>query len=197
MKKFRLYSAIVGLLFAGNVCAQDITVTDLTIEKGGSVIVPVNIQFTEKAWSGEFNIILPEGITVESITKGDLMKSDRHVVEIHGTKVLAYPEEFEDDVFASENGVFALLKLKASNSLPAGQYTGTLKNGSIGDVNGEAHDTSACTFFITVSGDATGINGITADDPNAEIYKLNGQRVDGQNAKKGVYVVNGKKVSVK
>jgi hypothetical protein len=197
MKKFRLYSAIVGLLFAGNVCAQNITITDLTIEKGGTAIVPVNIQFAEKAWSGEFNIDLPEGITIESVSKGELMNSKKHVVEFSNSKVIAYPDEFEDDVFASENGVFALLKLKASNSLPAGQYTGSLKNGVIGDVNGEAHDTSACTFFITVGGDATGINGITADDSNAEVYKLNGQRVDGQNAKKGVYVVNGKKVSVK
>lgn len=42
----------------------------------------------------------------------------------------------------------------------------------------------------------TGINKVVADDANAEVYTISGMKVDKAN-KKGVYIVNGKKVVVK
>ena len=48
---------------------------------------------------------------------------------------------------------------------------------------------------VTVTVSTTGINNISVNDPNAEVFNLNGQRV--KNVTKGVYVVNGKKVAVK
>jgi len=50
------------------------------------------------------------------------------------------------------------------------------------------------TFTFTV-GEATGINSINADDSNAPIYNVAGQRVS--KAQKGVFIQNGKKVAVK
>ena len=53
------------------------------------------------------------------------------------------------------------------------------------------------TFTITVT-DPSGIDAITVDDiENAKVYTVGGQRVDGKTAKKGVYVVNGKKMIIK
>ena len=50
------------------------------------------------------------------------------------------------------------------------------------------------TVTLTVTG-GTGINSINANDANAPIYNVAGQRVS--KAQKGVYIQNGKKVAVK
>lgn len=50
------------------------------------------------------------------------------------------------------------------------------------------------TFNLTI-GEGTGINSINADDENAPVYNVAGQRVS--KAQKGVYIQNGKKVAVK
>ena len=61
----------------------------------------------------------------------------------------------------------------------------------LAETAGEARE-----LTITVDGEATAIEGITAEKTmNGEIYNLNGQRV--KTAKKGIYVVNGKAVIVK
>lgn len=51
------------------------------------------------------------------------------------------------------------------------------------------------TAKITVHVGGTGINSINADDVNAPIYNVSGQRVS--KTQKGVYIQNGKKVAVK
>ena len=51
-------------------------------------------------------------------------------------------------------------------------------------------------IYVQYNGESTGINGIAAEKLNgAVIYNLNGQRV--QNAQKGLYIVNGRKVVIK
>ena len=55
-------------------------------------------------------------------------------------------------------------------------------------------DYPVATFTLTV-GEGTGINSINANDSNAPIYNVAGQRVS--KAQKGVFIQNGKKVAVK
>ena len=196
MKGFKLIIVLASVLFAGNCFAQKITAGDVSIEKGRTANLLVSIDFAEKAWSGEFNIELPDGFSVAEIKKGELMPAELHAVEIHGTKVIAYPTDFGEDVFSKESGVFTVLTLKVDDSVADGEYTGILKKGSIGDINGFAHDTQDAIFKSSVAG-TTGINSVSVDNPNAEIYTVGGRRVDNNAAKKGVYVVNGKKVAVK
>jgi hypothetical protein len=154
MKIFKLFLATLGVVFAGNVCAQNtITAADVTIEKGGTADVAVSISFTEQAWSAEFNIELPEGFTVESVAKNaEMLPSDKQVVEISGTKVTALPSDFGEDVFATASGVFATITIKAPEEIEDGEYTGTIKNGAIGNLEGDNFDTEDATFKITVGG---------------------------------------------
>ncbi len=53
----------------------------------------------------------------------------------------------------------------------------------------------AVVLKVELSYVATGINGLNADSQNATIFDLNGRRVN--NAQKGIYIVNGKKIVVK
>ena len=52
-------------------------------------------------------------------------------------------------------------------------------------------------MLISIDGETTGIASITVDGElqMESVYNLNGQKV--QNAKKGLYIVNGKKVVIK
>ena len=76
-------------------------------------------------------------------------------------------------------------------------YTIKLKNISMGN---DAYETAnPCTsktaeFKVTVT-PATGIIKVNADDPNAPVYNVAGQRVS--KAQKGIFIQNGKKVILK
>lgn len=65
--------------------------------------------------------------------------------------------------------------------------------------NGYFKPATASYKLIVVNEPETGINGITADtlSSNDKVYNLQGQRVATSQVKKGIYVVNGKKVVVK
>lgn len=76
-------------------------------------------------------------------------------------------------------------------------YTVKLKNISMGDdayETGNPATSKTAEFKVTVT-PATGIIKINADDPNAPVYNVAGQRVS--KAQKGIFIQNGKKVAVK
>jgi len=76
-----------------------------------------------------------------------------------------------------------------------GVYDCKLYGISIADVNKVSiADAEEFAFTVTI-GEGTGINSINADDVNAPIYNVAGQRVS--KAQKGVFIQNGKKVAVK
>ena len=59
-------------------------------------------------------------------------------------------------------------------------------------------DATSINLSIVVSKDTTtGVNEIAVDAADAVIYNLNGVRVEKNNLTKGIYIVNGKKISVK
>ena len=76
-------------------------------------------------------------------------------------------------------------------------YTVKLKNISMANDAYEAGNpctSKTAEFKVTVT-PATGIIKINADDPNAPVYNVAGQRVS--KAQKGIFIQNGKKVAVK
>ena len=60
----------------------------------------------------------------------------------------------------------------------------------------KAYYTSTAAVDAFLFEDVTGINKVVADDANAEVFTISGVKVDKAN-KKGIYIVNGKKVVVK
>ena len=78
-------------------------------------------------------------------------------------------------------------------------YTIVIKNIGLGDASKECQDPTTnpdrkLSFKVTVT-PATGIIKVNADDPNAPVYNVAGQRVS--KAQKGIFIQNGKKVAVK
>ncbi len=97
----------------------------------------------------------------------------------------------DEPVKGSAAGVMAFNSVETPDF--GGVFTlaeGAAKPSAIGDVY---------HWTVTYSETATGIEAVKtaegADLENAVIYNLNGQRID--NAQKGLYIVNGKKVVIK
>ena len=98
--------------------------------------------------------------------------------------------------FKANKGDLVSIPLSAG-SIAEGKLQGKIHTITISNEDEEEFNPADVTFNIIVS-NGDGIKGITVDDlDNAKVYTVGGQRVEGKAAKKGVYVVNGKKVVVK
>ena len=202
MKKF--FSILfLSALFVCTASAQSaLTTNEVSVAQSGTGDLVLSIAHTEKLWSVEFFLTLPEGITADMANaKVGSIVSDKFKIDPTekngGYLVGIYPSDFGDWTFDKESGDIITIPLKAESSVAVGTLEGAKITG-ISYVNLDADETKVgdVSFSIAVTA-STGINGITLDDPNAEVYTLSGQRIDGKSAKKGVYVVNGKKVAVK
>jgi hypothetical protein len=107
---------------------------------------------------------------------------------------------FHNVPFVGNDGVLFEMPLTIDASVPDGVYTVNFDQKLVSAVSDpyesptDLASSPTGSFTITV-GEITAINNINADDSNAPIYNVAGQRVS--KAQKGVYIQNGKKVAVK
>ena len=209
MKKFIL--VILSVLFVGNMMAQKLTVEDITVEAGNTAELIIGIDAPEAVQAVQFTLVLPEGASVEmdgeDYIADPLTESDGGIMPKRNSQIQANKKD--DGIlivafntkgkFVDAAGDFVTISIEAASDADGKVLSCQLKDikaGSLASDNSvvSAGEFSDVAFQIGVGVD-TGINSISLDDPNAEIYNLNGQRI--KNVKKGVYVVNGKKVAVK
>ena len=83
-----------------------------------------------------------------------------------------------------------------SDSYPSATWTGSASSVASGTIMGNNDDV---TIVFTIEDETTGINTVNANAANnADVwYDLNGRRLPGKPATKGVFIQNGKKVVVK
>ena len=125
---------------------------------------------------------------------------DKYPFDKEDGAVLTFQATISDDV-AAVDGTYDIQLYRISYSAPTvpeaemADYGVTAENndGRSYGVSGEF--TKLETSFKLNVGEGTGIHSINADDVNAPIYNVAGQRVS--KAQKGVYIQNGKKVAVK
>ena len=90
MKKIKFFAAVVAAMIYGNASAQTITASDVSIEAGGTADVTFTITSESKAALAEFDLVLPDGITIAYdednedyvYAKGADMTNNNHVVNI-------------------------------------------------------------------------------------------------------------------
>jgi hypothetical protein len=96
--------------------------------------------------------------------------------------------------FKTSTNVIAEIGLIFAETCPNGEYEITLKPSAAQGTTSLPVAPEEFKVKLTVQG-GTGINSINANNSNAPVYNLAGQRVS--KAQKGVYIQNGKKVAVK
>ena len=209
MKTIKFVAVLVAAFISTNVFAQVIKGTDVTISQGKTADVTFSIEGTEKAALAEFFLTLPEGVTISydddeedyiySLESEMTLKSRGATVrkrEDGSFYVLVINQSGKE--FKAASGKYITLTLEADPTATVGTKTAEMTSVGLFALDTHQMNTEKTgSFKITVT-DPSGIESITVDDiKDAKVYTIGGQRVEGKAAKKGVYVVNGKKVVVK
>ena len=146
------------------------------------------------------------GIAAEYTEEDGATLADWFKVEVSKSQISVAPgvpgyrddaDEWVPCAFLGNDGVVAFVEITVDESVAEGEYTLPVKSISIG--NGAFKTASIASsktaeFKVTVI-KPTGIIKVNADDPNAPVYNVAGQRVS--KAQKGIFIQNGKKVAVK
>lgn len=210
MKKIYYFFVVLALFLSANVNAQKLSTNDITIPVGGTANLTVSIETPEIAALAQFTLVLPEGISVQS-EEGDYNYEEGSIlynkpkIEVgddpdtkNAVLVVIYKGS-ATATFKDVKGELITLPLVAAASLTPGELKGKVQGIKISKYGGISVGSFAdYDVKITVT-DPSGINAITADEnlEDAKVYTVGGQRVDGTSVKKGVYIVNGKKMVIK
>ncbi len=156
MKKFLSLIAVALAFFANSASAQKLTVNNIEMAPGGDGELVIGIDYTEPVWSLEFNIEIPAGITAdfENAVKGELMNNDKHKIELTGTKLMMYPGDFGDYMFAAASGTVAKIPLKADADVPEGVLEIKLTEISAANEEGDALPIDDMTIEVKIAAEA-------------------------------------------
>lgn len=98
-------------------------------------------------------------------------------------------------IYGNTGSVFTF-KVKANENIMVGMYE--IKMSKMELSYGEAIDVADRSFVLEILNEANGIATIFSNGiANSEVYDLNGRRVNESMTKKGIYIIDGKKVLIK
>lgn len=212
MKKL-FFLAVLSLLISINGMAQvsdKVYVDNFDINPGDKVAISVNMSNPETNYCVfQFDLYLPEGITIALNKKGKLdAKLNEDRIEDHSLT----SQEIADGVyrfvcisltnsdFYENSGAILNMNIEASNTLNAVTMTGSIENIVLTTSDAKETKPEKTTFTIT-NPTAAGITSISVEQP-ADIYDVNGNLIRKEatttnGLTKGVYIVNGQKFLVK
>lgn len=204
MKKLKLFTAVVAALLCGNAMAQKVTFSDVTISANSTAELTVSLESEEVASLVEFTLNLPEGITLASDDEGYLdpakgeLLGRNHVFTVKdknegGTYVNVYNPN--GGAFKAAAGTLFVLTLQAGE-IAEGEATISVADILVSNTAAQKINTeTSATVKVTVS-TTTGVNSISAESiSQGEVYNILGQKMN--TVKKGLCIINGRKVSVR
>ncbi len=188
-----------------------IYVDPISVDGESEITLSVKMKNAVEAEGFAFDLYLPEGMSFVTNNNG-FVEASLSTERTTARKTNSFNAVIRQDgslrvLAASSNGSsisgndgeVALVTIHIDSSLTAGEYLLQLKNIAISDVDAVSHRTELLESIITIlgSGITTGIDGIKDQNENAEWYTMDGRRLSGKPKTKGVYITNGKKVTVK
>ena len=203
MKTIKFFVAAVATMIAGSMNAQTITANDVEIEAGKTAEVTFTITAETKAAIAEFKLDLPEGIAIQYdedeedyvYELGGDMTVKTHAATIKKQTSGAYYVLVSNNSgkeFKAESGDYLTVTLEASETAVSGEAK--MRDIILGNLAAQQMNTvEEATFKITVPV-TEGISDVKADGSKAPVYNVAGQRVE--NAQKGLYIQNGRKILV-
>ena len=211
MKKISFLFALVATLFSTSANAQMIKASDVQLVGNAAEVSFYldGISETRTAVLAEFVITLPQGFSFGGTTdrrgnftftstKGEIA-ADHDLTLFkreNGDIYVLFKNDNGYDFYPS-NGLLLTLSLEKDETVAEGEYTASIHNVILADAEAKQINTETESEFAIEVLDATSINGITINPETQKVYTVGGQRVASKNLKKGIYVVDGKKVTVK
>ena len=214
MKK--IYMLMVALLCGAAAMAQTCTISaeDVAATADGKTTAYVVINLNESEpgtliTAASCHIRFPFAVTIAQVWDED---EEAYVEDItypaakkgHDTRRMWVADKentiqlsaaSNEDYFRTNRTTLFQLGFLVNEQTADGEYEINIEDISFANAAGvSVYPQEPFAIKLTVTG-GTGINGVNADDVNAPVYNVAGQRVS--KAQKGVYIQNGKKVAVK
>ncbi len=185
-----------------------IYITPFSAEAGSEIIVSFSMKNSAEIRGFQFDLYLPEGITVVKSAKervqGSLSASRLPDEDEHDLTFSEQPDgairilcsSQYDETFTGNDGEIITLNVKVDSEMEAGDYPIYLRNMKLTETDiSKYYEHSQIETTVTI-GSATGINEVKHEtNSDGGCYNLNGQRVT--QPTKGMYIVNGRKVVVR
>lgn len=172
-----------------------VSLSDIKVNENGDGELMVNLISKDRNYTGlQFDLYLPEGILLNTETAE---ATDRHHSVwakklANGYYRVICSSMMNDEL--SEGAVIRLQVKTASNM--QGTYNVLAGNVVLSETNAQRHEAANAGAQLVIGNEATGIDQIsTLNSHISNLYDMQGRRVNA--VKKGVYVVNGKKVVVR
>lgn len=160
MKALRQIAFIAFLLIAGHVLADELHINNVSLEPGSTVEVSVELNNPEKTYTLlEFNLSLPEGVSIAKDDDGYLMVSGNmyrltssHAVDVEqqtdgSYKFLLYSAE--DKAITGTSGEIFKITLTADEMAESG--TAKVYNQLFADADANGYEPAAFSFTIEVA----------------------------------------------
>lgn len=210
MKKIAILFSFFATMFSVNAFGQKLVASDVEFLNGSTEeIVEFSLAgFAETPMPAiaEFVITLPNGFSLKEGRRGFENSVKDGIAEDHAVTVFKrdngdYYVLLSDNSgyeFYEPNGFLISLTMLKGADVADGTYKATVHDIVIDDVTGKIHLVAEKETSINIGANTTvGIRDINVDAENQKVYTIGGQRVASKNLKKGIYVVDGKKVTVK
>lgn len=226
MKKLFILFAVFCLSQAGSVKADtDLSVYDNVIyvepatvslsDDGAEVTLSICMNNTAAIRGFQFDMYLPTGVTamktpkgkyVVSLTAARLSDDDEHTLTVaeqtDGAIRFLCGSQY-DETFTGTSGEIATIKVKIEG-LTDGEYPIALKNMKLTETDiSKFYEAAEVVTTLTIQ-TATGIDALLVNGERVNnVYDLQGRKVNSQlsvfnsQLKKGLYIMDGKKVRVK
>ena len=188
-----------------------IYVENVSGSKNSQVELSVRMKNASDIRGFQFDLYLPEGVTMANNAKASLSSDrlaagDAHTLmvnEVSDGAVRFLCSSMNDESFAGGDGEIATLTVNIADDVANGDYDVVVKNALMTETDiSKSYEADDIKSTLTVL-DQTGVETVTADNERRDgsIYTVGGQLV-GKKAttsqlRKGVYIRNGKKYVVK
>lgn len=190
MKQYRVMIMAVLLAIVGRTLADDLTLETVTLEPGETKQVAVCLNNPQKTYTAfQFNLVLPEGISVAMSDNKYLVELDEDRKGDHSLKVsqkrkgvyrlMAF--SLNSDAFSGTDGPLVNVTLQADASTVPGTKKGTMEEQVLTEASGEQNYLDDVSFSIVVSpatwlkGDVNGNTKVDAADVTALVDYILGR----------------------
>ncbi len=190
-----------------------IFVAPFTADAGTKIAISIEMKNTAAIRGFQFDLYLPEGMTVVKSAKGKIQGSliadrlpdeDEHDLTFSqqpdGAIRFLCSSQY-DETFTGNSGAIATLQVDVASTMVKGEYPILLKNMKLTETDISKYYTAdLIESKVTIGGESAGIESLTADpkgEGSSSIYTLDGRKVSNSGLSKGIYIKNGKKVVMK
>ena len=181
MRYYRFFFMVVLLTLVGRMYADNMTVVDVNLKPGESKTASINLENPTKKYTAfQFDLVLPEGVTVELKNNGKPKISlnedriDDHTLTVQdlgsGSYRLLCFSMSNAELYGT-SGALITLTLHAAENASSGAKAGSIKSQVFTEASGDQVKWN--DFSFTVSVEAAVVPEITADNKSREYGEEN------------------------